>query len=1092
VRDRSKLVRVALLALGVSTPACARPGYYQFPDIHGDRVVFTAEGDLWTANVDGSDVRRITSHPGDEVLARFSPDGRLIAFTGDYDGNRDLFVIAADGGEPRRLTWNPAPDAAVGWTPDGARVLLRSRRHHPHASHELFSIPVAGGEPERLPLGWAARLAIDPETGSWAFTRFGNEFDTWKRYRGGEAEEIWVGHPDRMDFAPVTRFDGMDAFPMWHGGKIYFLSDRGGTANIWSMWPDGSDLAAHTQEERWDVRWPSMGPDGRIVYVLGADLHVFDPSDGSQRRLPLDLPSERALTRRRHPGPAPYLTEFDLSPDGERVLVVTRGEVFSVPAKPGVTLPISNGSGARERGVSFDRPGKQIFFISDESGEEELFKIDAWGRAKRSRVKRSTGTGWHYPPVASPDGKWVAYADETFSLYIVSVDGGDPIVVDRSEQWEISEYSFSPDGRWLAYSRLDRRDFASIHVYDTKEKRIHDIGGGATDDHAPVWDPDGRYLYFLGDRTIDPVVGVRDFTDILTNATKPYIVLLRPDVKNPFLHGAGLPSETNETKEEKEEKPEEDDEGPPKPVEIEASGLADRVIEVPVDAGRYARLAASPSTLFYLSFPLRGIADEEDDEAPRGTLMSFDLEKKEAAPFAEGVSAFDLAENGEKIAFTRDRGEIYVVETASPPGDDLQKSRLDLSDLVVDLDPQAEWRQMFREAWREMRDFYWDEDMAGLDWPGIHDQYAELLPRVATRGELRDLIGEMIGELTTSHTYTWGGDAGVEVPQYPVGLLGADLVRQGEAFRVDRIYRGDPADNAPSPLQVPGVDVREGHYILAVNHVSFPPDLPFEAAFENKAGKEVLLTVNDRPEPDGARDVVVTPLASEHRLRYVDWVRRNRELVAEKTGGKIGYIHLPDMGAAGLVAFDTWFYPQLDKEGMIVDVRWNGGGYVSQLILERLRRRLLTVDYTRRGSFDSYPYRVLNGPFVVIVNEFAGSDGDVFPAMVQLEKLAPVIGMRSWGGVIGIRMSKRLVDGGIVTQPEFAMWTPGRGWTVENRGVEPDVEVQNLPQELARGIDAQLDRAIAEVERLRTERPPVDVELGPKPDKSRAAFAGER
>jgi tricorn protease len=432
------------------------------------------------------------------------------------------------------------------------------------------------------------------------------------------------------------------------------------------------------------------------------------------------------------------------------------------------------------------------------------------------------------------------------------------------------------------------------------------------------------------------------------------------------------------------------------------------------------------------------------------------------------------------------------VDAEEPPGDALEKGKVSLADVVIELDPREEWRQIYYEGWRHMRDFHWDPGMSGLDWKAVRDRYAALLPRLGSREDLRDLMGEVIGELATSHTYVWGGDPGVEVPQVGTGLLGADVAREDGAWRVARIFRGDPADCERSPLSEPEAAVREGEYLLAVNNRPFPSDRPFEAAFEGLAGREVLLTVGDRPRGSSrsgrTRQVVVTTLEGDRGLRYADWVRRNREYVSERTGGRIGYLHIPDMQEAGMIEFDTWFYTQLDREGMVVDARWNGGGFVSQLIVERLRRKIVSFDRSRAGGVWPYPYRTLNGPFVVLTNQFAGSDGDIFPMAVQLEGLAPVIGKRSWGGVIGIRADKPMTDGGILTQPEFAWWDPKQGWALENRGVVPDIEIEDLPQDLARGVDAQLDRAIEEVLRLHAERPPLRPAFGPEPDKSREAF----
>lgn len=1074
-----------------SSIALARTGYYQFPDMHERAVVFAAEGDLWTVADTGGTARRLTTHVGSEYFPRYSPDGKAIAFTGEYGGNRDVYVIPADGGEPRRLTWHPDADEVIDWMPDGKRLIYRSRVGNETTSGfewHLFTVPVEGGEPEMIPLGWAGRIAIDPVTKRWAFNRSSVEFRTWKRYRGGTSPSIWAGDPGKHDFKEITRTPGPAAFPMWSGGRIFFLSDQGGTGNLWSVKPGGGETKRETRFNDWDVRWPAVGSDGRIVFSLGGDLHIYQPTTGKDQKLEIDMPSERQLARVRYPNAEKSATSFELSPDGDRLVVVTRGEIMSVAVKNGITLPITRGSAARERGASFSGDGKSLVYVSDAPGEEELRVIDAWGRGPARVVKPAGKTGWHFPPVMSPDGKWIAYGDQTQTLYVMPAAGGPARTVDHSTQAEINEYEFSPDGRYLAYVVTLATDYSSVRLFDTATGKVTSLTGSATNDYTPAWDPEGRYLYFLSDRAANPVLDRRDEENVEIRTTRPFLVVLQRDGKNPFANTSGMPPKPGEADKPRPDDKKPDDKKPrqpAKPIRIDFDGLADRYVAFPVPPGNYGALAATGKTVFYVSRPVRGMA-EDGDGPPEVTLMAFDLEKRKAKPFMEDIASYRLA--GDKLAIKK-KTDLFVVDAGKPPSpDELGEQKVPLSNMVVELAPQDEWKQIFDETWRLMRDFYWDANMGGVDWRAQRDRYRTLLPRLGTRGELNDLLGELIGELATSHTYIFGGDPGTEVPQISTGLVGADVVRKGTAFEVTRVYRGDPADGVRSPLDQPGVDVRTGAFLLAVNHRPFVAGQPFLAAFENLADKDVVLTVNTRPDPNGARDVVVRLLGSERRLRYVDWVRRNREYVARKTGGKVGYLHLPDMGSSGLIAFDTWFYPQIDKEALVVDVRWNGGGFVSQRILERMRRKVIAVFRSRSGSVSTYPVRSVDGPFVVLTNEYAGSDGDIFPTVVQLDKLAPVIGKRSWGGVVGIRGDKPLVDGGVPTQPEFAFWDAKHRWNTENRGVIPDIEVQNLPQDVARSHDAQLERGITEVQRLMVDRPAPRRDFGGVPDRSRKAF----
>ena len=1119
-----RLTAVVCLLLAGAVAAHADSAYVRQPDLHGDLLVFCAESDLWLMNLNDGVPRRLTTHPGNESNPSFSPDGRSVAFTGAYDGNTDVYIIPVEGGEPRRLTWHPGDDQMVDWWPDGRSVVVRSRRSDHVGNQHLFTVDLEGGDPQELPLGWASRIAVDEQTGRWAFIRNNRENRPWKRYRGGWASDIWVGDPERADFRKVTDFDGMDHFPMWHDGRIYFLSDKGGTANIWSITPDGGDRRRHTRYDKWDIRWPAQADDGRIVFTLAADVHIFDPATGDVDKVDIDLGSDRLLTRVRYPNAGRSISEVALTPEGDRLAVIARGEVFSVPVEKGVTYPVTRGTGARERSVIYHPDGDKLLYITDEKREEEVRVQDAWGRGEAETVLSAEEGVWHYQPEFSPDGKRLAYSDNSYGLFVTDADGGGRKEVDRGTKGEIRNYTWSPDGRWLAYTKALPNDFSSIFIYDAKEEEIHEVTDPYTNDYSPAWDPEGRYLYFVSDRNINPLIGELDFNNVEIKNDRIYMVLLREDVENPLLDRKGMPPADEEEKEDAgdsddaeasddetadkdedaaqdgdkadDDKEDGDDKDAPAPVEIEFAGLQDRVVELPIPNGTYRGLNATAGNLFYVNFPVRGLADSGDffnpgPAANQNQLMTYSLADKEASVFLENVAGYVLAAKGGKIAVFQ-QGTIYVVATAAPPGPALAKGAVDMSDLVVELDPRQEWEQIFYEAWRQMREFYWDEEMSGVDWDGIRDQYAKLLPRLASRADLSDLLAEVFGEMNTSHTYVWGGDPGVRVGRVASGLLGADLVRAGdEAYRIERILRGGAPDRVRSPLDVPGVDIKEGEFILAVNRRPVTEGRPWSSYLENLAGKETILTVNDEPDMDGSREVVVTPLGSDQDLRYADWVRRNREYVLEQTDGKIGYIHVPDMLSPGLIEFNTWFYPQLDKEGLVVDMRWNGGGSYSQMMLERLRRHVLSWSYTRGGATHPYPYRVLNGPFVVLVNEGSGSDGDIFPQAVQLEGLAPIIGTRTWGGVNGITAIRPLVDGGLVTQSQVAWWDKKDDWGLENRGVLPDIEVPALPQDIAQGVDKQLDAGIAEVLRLHSVQPPEKPDFPRSMRRSRKAYEQE-
>lgn len=1078
------------LTLFAAAAALASPAYIRTPDLHDHQIVFAAVGDLWVVSDAGGQPRQLTSSAGDESQPAFSPDGKWIAFTGWYDGNVDTYVVPTEGGEPKRLTWGPWSDEVVDWTADG-KVVFRTGAFHPHGSYELYSVDVSGTkDPEKLPVGWAARFAVDPASGKWALDRIGYERRTWKRYRGGMAGDLWVGDPT-AGFTQITDSTYSEGFPMWSGGKLYYLSDRGGTADLWSIAADGTAATRQTEGGDWDARTPMVGNDGRIVFVRGGDLRVFDPGTGKETTVAVDLEAERVMARRRYSDAMRTLTWYTISPDADRVALVARGELFSVPVEDGPVIPITAGSGARESWASYSPDGKRIAYVTDASGEEAIVTADAWGRGDEKVVMKAGETGWHFWPAWSPDGKKIAWGDNTQSVWVAPAEGGGtPKLVDHSDQAEIRDYVWSPDGRYLAYTKVNRLEYGSVFVYDTVSGKATQVTPDTTPDNTPAWDPEGKYLYYASERGTNPILGSRDFQVVEGRNSRLMMVLLRPDVENPFADDAGVPGVeapvVEEKKKKKKARVKEEEPAPgPKPINIVFDGILDRQITLPVPLGNYGGLVGIDGALLFSEWPLLGMVEE----GGTATLKAYDFEEEEVVTVLGDVNGYELAGKGEKLVVSKNRA-LYVID-AKPAPANLDDALVDTSGAVIELDPREEWRQIYFEAWRHERDFYWDASMSGVDWKAVRDRYATLLPRISTRDELRDLLGELIGELGTSHTYVWGGDYPAKIDWVSNGLLGADVVREGDAYKVTRIYHGDPADEVVNPLQEPGHVVAEGEYILAVNNRPIPKDKPFLAALEGKAGVPVMLTVNKTNAMRGARTVVVTPVGDERRLRYVDWVRTNRAYVAEKSGGKYGYVHVPNMGTDGLVAFETWFYPQLDKQGLVIDVRWNGGGFVSQLLVERLGREVIGFDRARGGGVYTYPARVLNGGFVVLLNEFAGSDGDIFPKAVQLEGLAPVIGMRSWGGVVGIRADKALVDGGVLTQPEYAGWYPKGGWLVENHGVDPDIVVQNLPQDVAKGVDAQLDRGIAELDKQVAASPPIVPDFGPAPDKSRGAYKSE-
>jgi tricorn protease len=1077
----SMILAAAAVAL-VAWPVLAGDGYLNFPDISGNTIVFSCEGDLWTVPATGGMAKRITQAEGLEYMAKFSPDGRHIAFTGEYDkGGNDVYVIAATGGEVKRLTYHPWSDYVLGWAPDGESIVFRSMRRSPNYTYKVFTVSKDGGFPKELDYGEISLITFEPGGDRIAFNRFSREFRTWKRYKGGLAQEIWVGNPETLEFDRITDYEGTDAFPMWYGDRIYFLSDRDGTMNIYSMTPTGADVRQHTFHAEYDIRWPALG-DGRIVYHHAGDIWLFDIGSGDDAKVAIDVPSDRVEERERFVNPARYITDFEVSPKGRRAAFCARGDIALAPAKEGRLLRLAATSGIREKFPRWAPDGKSIAYISEATGEEEIYVATVPGGEVRQVTKATEG--WKYPPAWSPDGKKVAYADGSQTIYVVDVESGKVTRADSSDYWEIRRYTWSPDSRYLAYDKPENHRFNSVFIFDTKTAEVHRVTDRFTQDFCAAWDPDGKYLYFLSDRTINPLLGNIAFGAILDKTTKPYLVMLQADVKSPF-----FPQEPEDLEADKDGEDDEDkkDEDKPKETKIDFEGLAERIAEFPVDAGHYDQLFAASGKIFYRSRPSLGMAEGQRrgrERQPIHSVNMFDLEEDEDESILSGVNDYRLSPDGEKIIY-RKMDDFYIVDAGKGAGEADDDAKVDLSKWDIRLDPRQEWDQIFNEAARLQRDFYWAPDMAKIDWAGVTSKYAALLPKIATRYDLQDLIGELIGELSTSHTYIWGGDMS-RPSRMSVGMLGADIVADEASgrYKIVKIYSQEASSpDAYSPLTLSHVGVEPGEYILAVNGRPLDTSVNFYSEFLNLGDDEVLLTVNARPSMNGARDVIVKTVDDESELRYLDWVRSNRKFVEEATGGRVGYVHIPDMSTGGLIEFQRTFYPQIEKPGLIIDARYNGGGFVSELIIERISNEVLAYGKARKGKPYRYPEDAVDAHMVALCNEHAGSDGDIFTRAFKLANLGTVIGTRTWGGVVGIRMDKPFVDGGLMTIPEFAWWEAEGGWTLENWGATPDLEVDNLPADVIQGRDVQLEKAIALLNGRLEQEPREEPALPAFPDK---------
>lgn len=1100
-------------------------GYYRYPAVHGKQVVFHADGDLWSASLDGGVAQRLTSHAGPEAMPHFSPDGKWIAFSAYYNGDMDVYVMSAKGGMPKRLTFRPGPEYVVGWTPDSKHVVFRSLRDISKRGWKLYTVNLeAKGLPKLVPVGFGSALAFGPKGKRVAFTRFAREQRTWKRYLGGWAQDIWVGSLKTRQYKKITKFPGTDAFPMWYNNRIYFLSDRSGERNIFSINPKGKNLLQHTFYKGWDARWPTLGGD-HIVYQRGADIWCLNLKTNKSRLVPIVLPTDAIRRQTRFTNVKRYTNWFALSPKGKRLAINARGRVFNVPVKKGMTFQVTRSSAFKVKFPSFSPDGKTIVGISDRSGEDEVVFYDALGERPPKPLTKG-GKAYRFQPVVSPNQKWVAFADKNMTLWVVSVKSGKMHKVTKSAFWEIRDYTWSPDGRYLAYVKPEHNEFMSIWIYDTKAKKNIRATSSWTKDFSPAWSADGKRLFFLSRRHINPFFGDFDFSSTVNKSVRIFALELTTKQHQLFAPKDSLLISRNKEengkkkkgkkgkKSKKSKKSKKADKKGKKAkkssqkgkkgkkgkkkkekvkVRIDEKGLMQRVTRLPgVQPDHYFGLSAVKGRLFVMRHPTFRMIGRRRRRAAF-TLLGYSLKGKKLKPITRGLTSYSLSGNGKFLAYYS-RGQIRVISTRASRAPKGRKGMVKLQGMKVQIDPAQEWKQIFLDNWRLQRDFYWAPNMANIDWKGLLKRYQTLLSRILRRGELNDLIGEIIGELGTSHTYVWGGDR-KRFSYAAHGVLGADLKPgKKKRWQFAKIYRGAFwAQNAVSPLAAHHLRVSEGTYLLAIDGQSLDTDDNPYSLLQNKANQYVYLTVNKKPTMKGARRILIKAINwySARQLRYVDHVEGRRRLTLKLSKGKVGYIHVPNMSTAGLIAFYRMWYPQLHKRAMVIDIRSNGGGFVSQLLIQKLMRKFWAFFKARNTRVsEPLPSKTFHGHLAAICDAKAGSDGDIFCKSFQLNKLGPVFGTRTWGGVVGIRADKRFVDGGMTTQPEFAWWSHMKkiGWSVENHGVDPDIFVDNTPNDVVRGKDPQLVQTVRYLLN-KLKQDPKKLPKPPKyPDKSIDAF----
>ena len=1084
-------------AIPVAVPAepARQTKLLRFPDIHEDLVVFTYAGDLWLVSASGGSASRLTSHPGMELFAKFSPDGKWIAFTGQYSGGEQVYVVPTSGGEPRQLTFYPAKgplparwgydNQVYGWTPDGSQVLFRSLRNSfDLATPRLYLAPVAGGLPVPLPMLKAGAGDLDGSGQKVAYSPLFRDFRTWKRYEGGWAQDLYIFDLQAKTAVQVTKHARSDRDPMWIGDDLYFGSDRDSIHNIYRYDVAAKGVSQITSFKDWDVRWPSSDGKGQIVFEHNGELQVLSVAGegaGQPRKLAIFVPDDGARTRPERVDASKNIETFDLGPTGKRAVFVARGDVFSVPVEHGPVRNLTHSSNAHEREASWSHDGKQVAFVSDWTGEEQVWIAATDGSSAPRAITEET-RGRLYDPIWSPDGNRIAYSDQTGKLLVVAIAGGKVTEVADDPIGRIrGGYRWSPDSRYLAFSKRDPSGFSSIYVWDSRGRaqQAQRLTGELFSEWSPAWHSDGKHLYYLSNREFHPQLDTREWNFTSDRATGIFAMTLAKDGPNPFPPRDDVAGKKDEDKKgAKGAGAGAGSTSKPKPVtvKIDFDGISKRVTRVPVEPDNYQSLVATKEHLLYIKSapPYYG-----RDPGFRPVLTVFSIKERKAQPMVSDVGGWSISRDGKKVLVRGASKPDYKIHDVAfkpmdngPPGPPSGKAKpLALDGLVVHRVAREEWAVVYNDVWRRFRDHFYVANMHGYDWKALGDKYRPLLEHVGHRSDLNYVLGELIAELNVSHAYVSGGDEGL--PQRPhVALLGARFELSNNAYRITSIFEGQNEEKAyRSPLTEVGVGVSIGDYVLAINGRALTGDQNPFALLQLPKGKPVELTVSSDATGRQSRTVLVDPISSETSLLYLQWTEKNRRYVDEATQGRVGYFHVPDMGSDGISQFAKWFYPQVRKEGLIVDVRGNGGGNVSQMLIERLRRKLYGTDFARNADQTfTYPAVVFYGPMVALISETSASDGDIFPYMFREAGLGPLIGKRSWGGVVGITNRGPLIDGGVVYVPEFGTASAEGKWVIEGEGVEPDIEVDNDPISIIEGKDAQLDRAISEVlERMKSQ-----------------------
>jgi tricorn protease len=1051
------------------------------PTMNRTHIVFSYAGDLWSVPREGGAAIRITSNPGNERDPIFSPDGAQIAFTGEYDGNIDVFVMPATGGEPRRLTYHPGADAATGWTPDGKSVLFVSARNVENDGARLYTVSVTGGFPQEIPLPLAHGGAFSPDATHLAYEPVFHWQAAWKRYRGGQTTPIWIANLADSKVEPLPRENSNDSHPMWVGSTVYFLSDRNGPVTLFSYDTATKKVTQLVENKGLDLKAATAGPGG-IVYEQFGSIHIYDFATHKEHQVPIQVTGDFPEIR-------PHFLKLEsrklqngvISPTGARAVFEAHGEILTVPAEKGAFRNITRSPAVEDRYPSWSPDGKWISWFSDAPGEYALFLRDQSGLGEIKKFDLGKVHTYYYSPVWSPDSKKIAFTDKDLNLWYLDIDKGTKVKVDKNNfddtQKDVNP-RWSPDNRWIVYTKLLPTYFHAVYVHSLETGKSTQITDGLSDAQYPVFDKSGKYLYFVASTNLGQGAGGGGGN--LSALQKPvtssvYLMVLKKDTPSPLAFDNDEEKIKKDEPKKDETKKDDAKKDDTLSVGIDFDRINQRILALPIPARNYAALwAGKENTLFLWTNPEVALTPEP----PSGPIDKFDLTKKKVERYADGVLAADLSFNGEKFLFSQ--GGDWFITSADGPAKG-GEGELKLDGLEVWIDPRAEWKQMFHETWRIERDFFYDPHYHGLSLDATEEKYAPFVDSLDSRVDLNYLFEEMLGELSVGHVFVGGGEV-PDIKRTKTGLLGADFKIENGHYRFARIYDGENWNpQLRAPLTQPGAEVKAGEYLLAVQGVDVQPTEDVNSFFGETAGMPVVLKVGPNPDGSGSREVTVVPVENEKGLRHLAWIEDNRRKVDAATGGKVAYLHIPDTEYAGLISFNRYYFAQTDKQAAIVDERFNHGGQLADYIVENLSVKMLSRAMTRNGLEQTMPAATIYGPKVMMINQFAGSGGDALPWYFRKLGIGPLVGKRTWGGLVGIGGYPDLMDGGGVTAPRWAIYGLDGDWEVEGKGIPPDVDVEMDPAQWRQGHDSQLDKSIEVVLDLLKKNPPKDYKKPPYP-----------